>query len=232
MLVFTELLLVLGPTATPHTSQDLPVRRIRDLTGCSYVSLIVARRNITGRHPPGNAEASPAGQASPTDKTLLEQPTRILRGLRRYCRRIVDRKMRLAFAHLGQVLTPIRNQAFQALTGEITAQSWCGGMLSRNHSSWSESSTGESVSRSSLDIWGNSSPKILLTTLRDGLAVFITVRPRCDEDHIRRQIAVHLRVHNRAIVRLRRTQGIHHDARSAPYRHKASKRNRLDLQAG
>jgi hypothetical protein len=31
------------------------VMQMRDLTCCSYVSLIVDRRNITGRHRPGNA---------------------------------------------------------------------------------------------------------------------------------------------------------------------------------
>jgi len=54
----TVLLSVRGPTARPHTTHGQDVTQMRDLTCCSYVSLIVDTRNITGRHRPGNAWAS------------------------------------------------------------------------------------------------------------------------------------------------------------------------------
>jgi hypothetical protein len=47
----------LALTATPHTTHEPHVREMRDLTWCSYASLIVDTRNITGRHLPGNAWA-------------------------------------------------------------------------------------------------------------------------------------------------------------------------------
>jgi hypothetical protein len=52
------LLSVSGRTAKPHTTLELHVTQMRDLTCCSYVSLIVDTRNITGRHRPGNAWAT------------------------------------------------------------------------------------------------------------------------------------------------------------------------------
>ena len=52
------LLSVSGRTAKPHTTLELRVMQMRDLTCCSYVSLIVDTRNITGRHRPGNAWAT------------------------------------------------------------------------------------------------------------------------------------------------------------------------------
>jgi hypothetical protein len=56
--VHRVLLSVSGATAKPHTTREHDVTEMRDLTLCSYVSLIVDRRNITGRHRPGNAWAS------------------------------------------------------------------------------------------------------------------------------------------------------------------------------
>src|SRR3954467_1362059 len=44
----------------PHTTHERHVTQMRDLTCCSYVSLIVDTRNITGGHPPGNAWATSA----------------------------------------------------------------------------------------------------------------------------------------------------------------------------
>src|ERR1700710_237640 len=41
--------------AQPHTPRELRVREIRHSTPRSYVLLIVDSRNITGRHPRGNA---------------------------------------------------------------------------------------------------------------------------------------------------------------------------------
>ena len=69
----------LGPTvfpwpwsvAKPHTSQDVHVSGIRNLTWCSYVLLIVDSRNITGRHPPGNAYALSLGAVSVVESSLL-----------------------------------------------------------------------------------------------------------------------------------------------------------------
>jgi hypothetical protein len=52
------LLSVSGRTAKPHTTHEPHVMQMRDLTCCSYVSLIVDTRNITGRHRTGNAWAS------------------------------------------------------------------------------------------------------------------------------------------------------------------------------
>ena len=49
---------VSGRTAKPHTTLELHVMHMRDLTCSSYVSLIVDTRNITGRHRHGNAWAT------------------------------------------------------------------------------------------------------------------------------------------------------------------------------
>jgi hypothetical protein len=53
-------------------------------------------------------------------------------------------------------------------------------MLFRNQSSWSASAALESVSRSSDEAWGNSSPKIVLTALRDGFGERVTASLACD----------------------------------------------------
>src|ERR1700694_915556 len=62
-----------GPTATPHTTQESHVSEMRDFTYSSYASLIVDRRNITGRHPPGNAEASEGPRVSSNEESLPAQ---------------------------------------------------------------------------------------------------------------------------------------------------------------
>jgi hypothetical protein len=47
------------------------VTQMRNLTCCSYVSLIVNTRNITGRHPPGNARISTSEVAAAPAGSLL-----------------------------------------------------------------------------------------------------------------------------------------------------------------
>ena len=64
------------PTSTPHTQQQSHVGQMRDLTHFSYASLIVDRRNITGRHPPGNAEASESPRVVASGESL---PVELLR---------------------------------------------------------------------------------------------------------------------------------------------------------
>ena len=67
------LLSVSGRTARPHTTYEPHVMQMRDLTCCSYVSLIVDRRNITGRHRTGNAWASWARIPPLTNGSLLKR---------------------------------------------------------------------------------------------------------------------------------------------------------------
>jgi hypothetical protein len=45
--------------------------QMRNLTCCSYVLLIVDRRNITGRHRPGNAGVSSQNVATTNTESLL-----------------------------------------------------------------------------------------------------------------------------------------------------------------
>jgi len=70
---FTALLFVPGPTATPHTTHEPHVTQMRDLTCGSYVSLIVDTRNITGRHPTGNAWSSASLSDPPKALSLLNR---------------------------------------------------------------------------------------------------------------------------------------------------------------
>jgi hypothetical protein len=66
----TVLLSVSGRNAKPHTTLEQHVVQMRDLTCCSYISLIVDTRNITGRHRSGNAWATPA-PIPPVDSGIL-----------------------------------------------------------------------------------------------------------------------------------------------------------------
>lgn len=63
--------MVPGPNAKPHTLQDLHVTEIRQITCCSYVSLIVDTRNITGRHSTGNASTYEQACIRSIDQNLL-----------------------------------------------------------------------------------------------------------------------------------------------------------------
>ena len=67
--------------------------------------------------------------------------------------------------------------------------------MSRNQLSCSASEAGESVSRSSEDSCGSSSPKILLTASREGFGEAVTTRTPCDKDHILPRAAVHVDVY-------------------------------------
>jgi hypothetical protein len=70
-------LFVPGPTATPHTTHEPHVGQMRDLTCCSYVSLIVDTRNITGRHRSGNAWTPRRKLAHSNIASLLNQHGRV-----------------------------------------------------------------------------------------------------------------------------------------------------------
>src|SRR5262245_26256945 len=67
-------------------------------------------------------------------------------------------------------------------------------MLSRNHWSCSAASSSEILSRSSTGNSRNGSPKTLLTESRVRIGRSVTAHFRCDEDHIRVKIAVHVPV--------------------------------------
>lgn len=162
--------------------------RIRKPTCCSYELLIVDSRNITGRHPPGNARvwrvlsatsggddfagigpAEPGDTASPAT-TRTSMPV----AYRRYAAASVQ---------------PTNGARFALRIG--AGQPWCGGTLSRSQRSRSPSSAGWLSSRSSLVIVGIDSPKILLTASIDGRSPSLTGPLSCDEDHIRCGVCVH-----------------------------------------
>ncbi len=177
-----------GCVAKPHTSQDVHVSGIRNPTWCSYVLLIVDSRNITGRHPPGNAYALSLGAVSVGESSLLPR------------RQGAPALRSGSYRERGDgpgPRTPRRSAKCAAAPGishvkwEINAQAWCGGTLSRNQRSRSASSADAALSRSSSVVSGIASPKISLTTYLDrGVRPFIT-HLQCDEHHTRAPIAIH-----------------------------------------
>ena len=177
-----------GCVAKPHTSQDVHVSGIRNPTWCSYVLLIVDSRNITGRHPPGNAYALSLGAVSVVESSLLpRRHSRSGTAHGSYCDQGDGPGSRTPRS-IGRIVR--WRPGISHVKWEITAQAWCGGTLSRNQRSRSASSADAASSRSSPVVSGIASPKISLTTCLDrGVRPFIT-HLQCDEHHTRAPIAI------------------------------------------
>ena len=175
-----------GCVAKPHTSQDVHVSGIRNPTWCSYVLLIVDSRNITGRHPPGNAYALSLGAVSVVEASLLPRQHTVP-GLRTGV--TATGATGPGPAHRGQRRIVRWDLAFPTSNGKSQLSR---GAVARCPATNALARLRRRMRRRLVRrqlVSGIASPKILLTTCLDrGVRPFIT-HLQCDEHHTRAPIA-------------------------------------------